>query len=468
MNFIFGRRSFLSSFAAYVSGLLGSRPLLAAGITGTAATTHKPDGPGKKVDGERVAVISSGLGSTGDIYAELGLTPIINIDGTITIIGGTLMKPEVIELLRMGNQHFVMLNELEVAAGKQIAKLCKSPAGYTGLVTAGSAASIVVSYAGMMTEDYESRMRALPDSSALPRNEVIIQKKDRYPFDHQIRQTGAKLIEVDTREQMIAAINPRTLAIHFCPQSHRGQVTPQEVVEIAKSHKLYTFCDCGGSSDLPPKSHLWEWPAMGFDMVCYGGGKDVSGPASTGILIGREDMIHWALLNMSPQEDRVGRSSKVGKEQIFALLKALEFFVNQDEDATLKLYDARAQVITDAVSRFGVTPLPRAGTFGESLRYSWKWDKEQINLTGTQVREQLAATRPVAIGYILPPNYAASQGMRGRPDPGAPPVVSKPRSNAGHADLYTLGLSTWVLKEGEDRIIADRLIEIFSAASRKT
>jgi len=36
------------------------------------------------VDGSPIVPITSGLGSTGDIYAELGVTPLININGTIT------------------------------------------------------------------------------------------------------------------------------------------------------------------------------------------------------------------------------------------------------------------------------------------------------------------------------------------------------------------------------------------------
>jgi hypothetical protein len=69
------------------------------------------------------------------------------------------------------------------------------------------------------------------------------------------------------------------------------------------------------------------------------------------------ELIHYALLNMSPQEDRIGRCCKVGKETILGMLKALEIFVNQDFDDELRMYDARAQVITDAVKKFGVTPL---------------------------------------------------------------------------------------------------------------
>ena len=203
--------------------------------------------------------ITTGLGSTGDVYAELGVTPLVNINGTVTVIGGSVMRPEVMELIRRGNEHFVLIDELEVAAGKFIANLCKSPAGYTGLVTGGAAAAMVVGYAGMMTEDLEPRMREIPDVSDFPRNEVIIQKSHRYPFDHQIRQTGAKLVEVETREEMIAAINPKTVAIHFTNiLSDKGKVSGPETVEIAKAHNLYTFNDA--AADVPPKERLWEYP----------------------------------------------------------------------------------------------------------------------------------------------------------------------------------------------------------------
>lgn len=79
---------------------------------------------------------------------------------------------------------------------------------------------------------------------------------------------------------------------------------------------------------MPPKERLWEYPASGFDMVTFSGGKDIRGPHASGILIGKEELIRYALLNMSPQEDRIGRCGKVGKETIFGLLKALEIFVN--------------------------------------------------------------------------------------------------------------------------------------------
>jgi L-seryl-tRNA(Ser) seleniumtransferase len=473
MNLKLGRRSFLSSLGAAGAGLLSSWKLNAAGFHGSKAAKGAP-----KCDGDPIIAIKSGLGSTGNIYAELGVTPVINTNGIVTVIGGSLMKPEVMELMRMGNEHFVFLDELEVAAGKFIAKLCKSPEGYTGLVTNGAAASLLVGYAAMMTEDYEPRLEAIPDLTHFPKTEVIIQQSHRNAFDHQIRQTGAKLVVVETREQMINAINPKTVAIHFTNiQSGKGQVSGPETVAIGKAHNVYTFCDA--SADVPPVSRLWEYPAVGFDMVTFSGGKDICGPAGTGILIGKQDLISWSLLNMSPQEDRIGRPCKVGKEQIFALLKALEIFVNQDEDATLAMYDARAKVITDAIAKFGVTPMPRRydrQSLGNSTpHYGWEWDPAKVNLTRAQVTDALIATRPVAIGYKYPANYDSpngSHGMRGRPDPNWPPLdpgrYGTPAS-AGRDRVpenpNSFNITAWQIKEGEDKIIADRLVEIFSAAT---
>src|SRR5271170_5334775 len=262
MNFKFdwSRRSFVAALGATLGGLFAPAESNAAGMFG-----KKPKPSMPSVDGDPIVPITTGLGSTGDIYAELGVTPLVNINGTVTVIGGSVMRPEVMELMRRGNEHFVLIDDLEIAAGKFIAKVCKSPAGYTGLVTAGAAAALVVGYAGMMTEDLEPRMKAIPAVSDFPKNEVIIQKSHRYPFDHQIRQTGAKLVEVETREEMIAAINPKTVAIHFTNiLSDKGKVSGAETIAIAKEHGLYTFNDA--AADVPPKERLWEYPAMGWEI----------------------------------------------------------------------------------------------------------------------------------------------------------------------------------------------------------
>lgn len=456
-KFGWSRRTFLSALGAVTGGLI------APGESDAGAESKKHKALKHGGDGHPIVPITSGLGSTGDIYAELGVTPLVNINGTVTVIGGSVMKPEVMELIRRGNEHFVLIDELEVAAGKFIAKLCKSPAGYTGLVTGGAAAAMVVGYSAMMTEDLEPRLKAIPDVADFPRTEVIIQKSHRYAFDHQIRQTGAKLIEVETRDEMINAINPKTVAIHFTNiLSDKGKVSGAETIEIAKAHNLYTFNDA--AADVPPKERLWEYPAQGWDMVTFSGGKDIRGPQASGVLIGKEELIHWALLNMSPQEDRIGRCCKVGKETIFGLLKALELFVNEDLDAMLKIYDQRAQVITDAIKKFGVTALPRefkAQALGNvTPRYSWQIDPTKLKITGKEVMQKLADTRPIGIGSM----GAGASGMRGR-DPN-PQANEHHEEHHSQRDPNSFGFAVWQIKDGEDKMIAERLVEIFKEASK--
>jgi L-seryl-tRNA(Ser) seleniumtransferase len=451
------RRSFLSALGAATGGFL---------TPGVAMAEKKEKDEKHGVDGHPIVPIKSGLGSTGNVYQELGVTPLVNIVGTVTVIGGSVMKPEVMELMRQGNEHFVMINELEVAAGRFIEKLCKTPPGYTGLVTGGVAAGIVVAYAGMLTEDLEPRMQACPDLTGFPKTEVIIQKAHRNNFDHQVRQTGVKLVEVETKDQMINAINPKTLAMHYINiQSNLGKVSGLEMIEIAKKANIYTFNDA--SADVPPKERLWEYPAQGWDFVAFSGGKDICGPQASGILIGKEQLIRWAQMNMSPQENRIGRSSKVGKETLVALLKALEIFVNQDYDATIKMYDDRAEVITKAVAKFGVTPLPREfnpqALGNVTPHYTWHIDPAKLKITAPEVMQQLAETKPVGIGSL----NADAGGMRGR-NPDAPAGGAQPprRRNRAPRDPQTFGFAMWQLKDGEDKYIADRLVEIFSAAKK--
>jgi L-seryl-tRNA(Ser) seleniumtransferase len=450
------RRSFLGTLGAAAGSLFSSK---------SAVAKEKDKDEKHGVDGHAIVPITKGLGSTGDIYAELGVKPLVNIVGTVTVIGGSVMKPEVMELMRQGNQHFVMINELEVAAGKYIEKLCKTPAGYTGLVTGGVAAAIVVGYAGMLTEDLEPRLSKVPDLTGFPKTEVIIQKAHRNPFDHQVRQTGCTLVEVETKDQMMNAINPKTLAMHFINiQSAGGQVSGPEMIEIAKKANIYTFNDA--SADVPPKERLWEYPAQGWDFVAFSGGKDICGPQSTGVLIGKEQLIRWAQMNMSPQEDRIGRACKVGKEQIFALLKALELFVDQDYDAVLKSYDDRAAVISKAIEKYGVTAQPRqfnAQALGNvTPHYSWKIDQTKVNISAQDVMKALAETKPVGIGSM----NADSMGMRGRnPDAPAHPPEQQQRRRR-QQDPTTFGFAMWQLKDGEDKYIADRLAEIFSKAPK--
>lgn len=428
------RRSFLSACGATAAAFLTGGKLRAA---------TKARNISSSTDCKAGGVLT-GLGSTGDIYTELGVTRVINAAGTYTDLGGSLMPWEVMEAIRIGNNDFVDIDELEVAAGKKMAELCKMPAGYTGLVTGGAAAALLVGYAGILTGDNRQYIRQIPDMTGLPKTEVIIQKSHRYPFDHQVRQTGVKLVEVETRDELIAAINPRTAAMHFTNfLDPVGQIHVEEFVQIARQHNIPCFNDA--AADTPPVLRLWKYTQMGYDLVTFSGGKDIRGPQAAGLLMGREDLIRFAALNMSPHEDTIGRASKVGKEEICGMLKALELFVNSDQDAILKQYRGQLMHIAEAVgavpgvtSRYEFNPDEIANW---TARLAVSWDTSKIALTKKQVTQQLGATKPCSIR--LSDDGDDRKNLQQNP---------------------TIQVTAWMLKPGQEELVANRLVEIFRSS----
>src|SRR5204862_871043 len=135
-------------------------------------------------------------------------------EATRTMLVGSLGRAEVEMIMSQAAKHFVSIPGLEAAAGKRIAQMLKLPQGYSALVTSGAAGAIQSGLAGILTGDNESLIKQLPDLTGM-KSEVIIQKTHRNPFDHQLRATGVKLIEIETREQLHRAVSDRTAMLHF-------------------------------------------------------------------------------------------------------------------------------------------------------------------------------------------------------------------------------------------------------------
>lgn len=291
----------------------------------------------------------SGFGATGNVYQELGVTTVINGQGTMTTLGGSLIRPEVEAVMALGSKHFVSIPDLERAAGERLAQMLKLPDGYSVLVTSGAAAAIQSGLAGLLTGDNEQLIQQLPDLTGL-KSEVVIQKTHRNPFDHQLRATGVKLVEIETREELHNAVGPKTAMMHFTNFANAaGQIKVEEWLKLAKQYNLPTMIDA--AADTPPVSHLWDYAQMGYDMITFSGGKAMRGPQCAGLLIGRKEMVHNALLNNSPFEDTLGRGQKVGKEEIVGMIKAVEIYLNEDHDALTREWWSRLDKISADVNK---------------------------------------------------------------------------------------------------------------------
>jgi L-seryl-tRNA(Ser) seleniumtransferase len=371
----------------------------------------------------------SGFGQSGNPYEELGVPTVINAEGTMTMLGGSLIRPEVEAAMAQAANHFVSIPALEAAAGKRLAQMLNLPQGYSVLVTSGAAGAIQSGLAGILTGDNESLIKQLPDLTGM-KSEVLIQKSHRNPFDHQLRGTGVKLVEIETRDQLRHAVSERTAMMHFSNFANAaGQIKVDEWVQLAKEYKIPCMNDA--AADTPPVSHLWDYTNMGYDLVTFSGGKALRGPQCAGLLIGREDLVHYALLNNSPYEDTLGRGQKVGKEEIIGMIKALELYLSEDHDVLAKEWQQRLENISTQITKVsGVNTeffTPDIANHVPHMRITWD---AKIALTPQQISQALrSATPSIAMG-----------GGEGRPG---------------------LAMCSFMLKPGEDQIIAEQLLKVF-------
>jgi L-seryl-tRNA(Ser) seleniumtransferase len=415
LNLKWTRRSFMGGVGVLTGSLLNSRRLF--------SSPRPPSPPDVKI---------TGFGSTGNVYDELGVTTVINGQGTMTVLGGSLMRPEVDAVMALAGQHFVSIPDLEVAAGKRIAEMLKLPPGYSAIVTCGAAAAMQSGLAGILTGDNPKFIEQIPDLTGM-KSEVIIQKSHRNPFDHQLRNTGAKLVVIETRDDLRKAINPRTAMMHFSNfANEEGQIKVDEWVKLAKENGIPTFIDA--AADTPPVSHLWDYANMGYDLIAFSGGKAIRGPQCAGLLLGRKDLVAYALLNNSPHEDTIGRSQKVGKEEIVGMVKALECYLNEDHEALNKEWQHRLELISSKlISLPSVTTSYFVPDMANHVPHmEIKWDPQVIKITP----------------------HDASAALR----KGSPSIVVSTGERTG-----ALSLNSFMLQPGEENIVADKLYEVLKA-----
>jgi D-glucosaminate-6-phosphate ammonia-lyase len=315
------------------------------------------------------------------VLERLGLTPVINAKGAASQLGGNLLSAAAQEAMIEAGQRFVPLQELQARASEAI---CRTTGAEAGCVASGAAACLFLAAAACMAGDDLAAMDRLPDTAGL-RNEIVMHRAHRNPYDHALRATGARLMEVGylgapsspgTRGwELESAITDRTCAFFFVASGVAAEVLPlAAVAEIAHRHGLPVMVDAAGA--MPPAENLTRFIGEGADLVAFSGGKGIGGPAGSGFLAGRRDLVLSATLQQQdmyvhpsmwsgpfgdsapifsagPPRQGMGRMLKVGREEIAGLIAALEEFAGRDHAAE----DARhLAVATEIANRLGGVP----------------------------------------------------------------------------------------------------------------
>jgi uncharacterized pyridoxal phosphate-dependent enzyme len=381
--------------------------------------------------------------STDNIYTRLGVKPLINGRGTWTYLSASLELPEVRAAQVEAAQHFVNIFDLQQAAGRRLSQLTGAE---SGMITSGAAGAIAVATAGCIAGTDPEKVWQLPDTDGL-KNEVVI-VGGRSVFDSAIRLTGAKLVVAKTAEQIPNAVTTNTVMIYTT--SPTEQLAKE--IAVAKDHHVPIFMDA--ADGIPPVNKLQLFWKMGCDLYTFSGGKGLCGPQSSGILLGRKDLIDAALANSNPWEGAVCRPMKVGKEEIMGCLAAVEAWLKMDVDKLNKQWEERVQRIATLVETVpGVEAkvyMPSDENQCPTLMVTWDQAAWRYT-TADCARELLEGTPSIAVLTADNPSDVLSRN----------PAHRKTRKHD------TLQIVSMTLRPGEEIIIGQRLRQLLTQARRQ-
>jgi L-seryl-tRNA(Ser) seleniumtransferase len=360
-----------------------------------------------------------------NVYTRIGVRPVINGMGTVTVLGGSLMPPEVLRAMEEAAGHFVRLPELQEKVGERMARLIGVPAA---LVTPGAAAAITVGTAACLARDDANILARLPDTIGV-RNEVVLQKAHRNEYEPQITLTGARLVTVETRAELDRVVGHRTaMMFSLNCAGPQGQIGREEWICVGRERGVPTFLDA--AADIPPVERLSGYVSEGFDLVAFSGGKGLRGPQSTGLLLGRAELVARARQAISPT-DGIGRGLKVGKEEMIGLLAAVERYLGLDHEAERRQLDARAAEMLDLLASIpGLEATIDVPAIANHVPHVvLRWDDRAGWPVARQIVECLIT--------------------------GEPPIAVLEEAERA------LRISVWMMQADEHRTVAGRLAELF-------
>ena len=376
-----------------------------------------------------------------NVYKAIGVRPLINCRGTLTIIGGSIELPEVRAAKSAANQQHAHLDEVMEAVGKRLAELTGAE---WGMVSAGCAAAMSHATAACVAGGNPDLHVRIPNLEGFAKDEVIIPTHSRNVYDAAIRAVGVKVVEVDSPEALQLAIGPKTAMIYIFagPRNDSGPFSTEVICGIAKPHNVPVFVDAAAEILTIPNIHLQR----GATLVGYSGGKYIRGPQSAGLMLGRKDLVKAAWVHSAPHHG-YARAMKVGREEMIGMLTAVENWVKRDHAAEWKQWVARCEYIAERLQKIaGVTAIvqrePGASLSNRSPRVSIRWESQKLGITGAQVSEILDTTEPrIALG-------GGGGGGRGggQPQPG----------DTG------ISIVSAMMSPGDEKIVAQRIQEVLS------
>lgn len=334
------------------------------------------------------------------VWESLGVKPVINCNGHMTMLGGSSLSPGVRATMEAANRYFVEMSDLLAKSGELIAGWLGAEAAY---VTPGAAAAIALGTAACIAGLDGEKVRRIPDTAGM-RREVVIQKRQRFPYDRLPTIVGGKLVEVGdeagtTAEQLDAALGPDTVMVFYAAhlEWQEGVVSLAETLRLAHAKGIPVLVDAAGQ--VFPLDHMKSYPGMGADLVCYGA-KYFRAPNSSGILCGRKALVDAAaaqgFVSFETHGPKAfGRPLKIDRQEVVAVVAALREWLDMDHEARLAEHERRAATIAKAVDGLpGVTARREPKFPGSATWQLVDVDPSRAKRTAAEVVAHLKAGYP--------------------------------------------------------------------------
>lgn len=365
---------------------------------------------------------------------ELGLRPLVNGAGTLTVLGGSVLPEEVLEAMREASGVFLDMEELHLRAGRYIAELLGVEDAY---ITSGAGAGIVLAVSACMALKCPEIVESLPKTRGRS-FKVLVQRGQRNIYDYIVEIAGAELVEVDgSPSGLERAIDEDVCAVMFFAADPTPSVLPLEgVVEIAHGRGVPVVVDA--AAELPPRENLWKLYRSGADAVLFSAGKDMGAPSDTGLIVGRRRLVELCRrLGPHSYEKRgsrtrvfIGRPMKTSKEDILAVVAALRSYLTMDEKARLRSWEEKVD--------FMITELQKAGIGDVGKIYPTGFEHPRPSCIP---RVEVRLSSPEKAEEVL-------KSLRR----GDPPIV-----------LYSINEKIYInpqcLRDGEEKIVVEKLVE---------
>jgi L-seryl-tRNA(Ser) seleniumtransferase len=393
------------------------------------------------------SAVAMGFDPRENVYTRLGVKTVINCRGTWTYLSGSLQFPEVRAAQAEASHYFVNMVDLQRAVGRRLAELTGAE---SGLITSGAAGAMAASTAACMAGSDPQKIWQLPDPTGMKHEVIMV--GGRSAFDNAIRLTGAKLVLVETPDEIANAITADTAMIYTTDLSDK---LAREVA-IAKEHNVPLLLD--DAAGIPPADNLKLYANMKIDLYTFSGGKGLQGPQCSGVLLGRRDLIEAALRNSAPWEGAVCRPMKVGKEEVIGCLTAVETWLKTDPKKLYTEWNLRVDRIAKLVETVpGVKTeayVPDDGNRYPTLKVSW--DQQAWGFTITDCVQKLREGDPVieVLGADNPSLVPAVREGIQKPN-------KKERKEIDHIELVSM-----TIKPGEEMIVGQRLRTILGSARK--